>query len=1457
VIYTFYSYKGGVGRSMAMANVGEFLYSRGARIVLVDWDLEAPGLENFFFDKPERIADVRSQLGLIDLLEDYKRRFTKARAALPADDAGIFERIVSQLLPIETYLFPIHERAPGRGGLWLLPAGWRATASQAESSSESAAGRSDDRFSKYAELVQSFDWADFYSRFEGEAFFEWFRRQLLSPFGGGTIEAGPIDAVLIDSRTGVTEVGGIATRQLADVVVCFTAPNYQNLAGVADMSRSFLHKDVLEARKQPTQEVVVIPARVDEAGVTTEQNKFRSLFEMTTKAPPTFGRLNINPWDLLIPYVTKYAYAETLTINSADSNPRLERAYRNLASHLILFAPAESRLRAIFASDVQSLSQAAVPRVYVLAAGSADGAAVRERLAREMEVVSAMEAAGSMVVLLDGLDASATALPAPARSAIRIARQKGVCVYFAAAGPAAFPGLPNSLKQARLFDLDKEWQPLLKQLRQPCRTLRVPFMAPTAPSLIAGRNAEVDAVVGGLLSQGPRGSALVALYGARGMGLSTIAVQVCHDERILDAFEDGILWVTLNDEPDLLAVVRHLHGAVSAEPATINSVEAGLARVSEKLAGRACLLVLNSVWKPRDADIFSALPCCRLVTAHRIDVAREAIRINVGPLSIPAAVQVLSAGMPGPEVILQQLALQLGAWPAALIRARAQLNGGVSAEALRRSLDERGPHALGDAAAELQSWYSARADSLLSQLSELDRELYRRLADVAPGSNVSIDDLVALWRIEPDTARSVVERLAALDLLIRWPNPDSIRLNTFAAAYLRELREKEREAQKRSSADVSVARACVLRPFGVKGSVSGSIDFDRVDRDLLQPALLSAGIAVTTLDSAIVAGNVRGDALQRLLLSDIVVADISVANADVFYLLGVRHALVDKHTFLLQAKVDFLPFDLRTDRYLQYDPEAPGSSVQPLVGALRQVLASDRGDSPVLQVFPELAPADRRRFSAVPADLLAEIERAQSSRGDLSLLASEVTGFPWEQAALHKIENYQRSLRDSKASRVTLERLLQLDSADVDATARLAMVYRESGDFERSDRLFERLLARKDITNRGRVDALVGVAANAKRRWRSEWNGAGHSLKDRQEAALSSPQLVRAIDKFEEAFALDLNSYYAGLNALSLLTILVGLAGACPETWLIMFETEQEAQFRLSDAQGRLERLRAGVDLAIRAAEGFGSDAWLAVSRGDWRFLAAKSSRMVVHDYKKAASFSPFVVDAIRTQLEIFRSLDVLASLANEVLEALPPTTTEPPELSRHVLLFVGHMIDLPGRPAPRFPADMELVAHHAIEDAVRRESSRTGGPVTGIAGASNGGDILFHEVCLQLGIRTEMYLTVPAERYVAAAVAAAGPSWVDRFYRLYHQLPSRVLADSFELPSWLRERQGYGVWQRNSLWMLHNALAAGDTMTLIALWNGAPADGPGGVQDMVETARKREANVVILDTKLLFSLST
>ena len=62
LIYTFYSYKGGVGRSMALANVAEYFYLKGLRVVMVDWDLEAPGLESFFYEDARKAINMFNQV---------------------------------------------------------------------------------------------------------------------------------------------------------------------------------------------------------------------------------------------------------------------------------------------------------------------------------------------------------------------------------------------------------------------------------------------------------------------------------------------------------------------------------------------------------------------------------------------------------------------------------------------------------------------------------------------------------------------------------------------------------------------------------------------------------------------------------------------------------------------------------------------------------------------------------------------------------------------------------------------------------------------------------------------------------------------------------------------------------------------------------------------------------------------------------------------------------------------------------------------------------------------------------------------------------------------------------------------------------------------------------------------------------------------------------------------------
>ncbi|MFO1048707.1 MAG: hypothetical protein U1E52_12515 [Geminicoccaceae bacterium] len=191
------------------------------------------------------------------------------------------------------------------------------------------------------------------------------------------------------------------------------------------------------------------------------------------------------------------------------------------------------------------------------------------------------------------------------------------------------------------------------------------------------------------------------------------------------------------------------------------------------------------------------------------------------------------------------------------------------------------------------------------------------------------------------------------------------------------------------------------------------------------------------------------------------------------------------------------------------------------------------------------------------------------------------------------------------------------------------------------------------------------------------------------------------------------------------------------------------------------------------------------------------------------------------------------------------------------MVLFTGHMIDAPGRKEPRFPADKEAVAREAIRQALQAELAMPGGVSRAIAGAASGGDLLFLEDCAELGIAADLYLALPPEQFIAASVAPAGGDWIERFQRACDRLPKRVLAQSKKLPGWLQGKPGYDIWQRNNLWMLHNALALGqDKVTLIALWDGKTGDGPGGTEHMVEKAKARGAKVVILDTRTLFGLA-
>src|SRR5262249_45073609 len=141
--------------------------------------------------------------------------------------------------PFHQYLQRVHEPDSRENGLFLLSSG----------------AREEDRFGRYATMVQDFDWSEFYAAYEGRSYFTWLRQELLAV----------ADVILIDSRTGVTEMGGVCTRHIPDVVVSFCAPNFQNVDGTVRVVSGLNKVEVKEARGNRDVDVLVIPTRIDDS----------------------------------------------------------------------------------------------------------------------------------------------------------------------------------------------------------------------------------------------------------------------------------------------------------------------------------------------------------------------------------------------------------------------------------------------------------------------------------------------------------------------------------------------------------------------------------------------------------------------------------------------------------------------------------------------------------------------------------------------------------------------------------------------------------------------------------------------------------------------------------------------------------------------------------------------------------------------------------------------------------------------------------------------------------------------------------------------------------------------------------------------------------------------------------------------------------------------------------------
>lgn len=229
-IITFYSYKGGVGRTMALANTAFLAACNGYRVLVMDWDLEAPGLLYYFRGLLDGTAarELKDFPGVLDLLWQWSSGLEGI------EDEGDLNSFLDQYFASSPFEKCVRSLADAD----LLPMVTKLDYMGCGSKKIAAAGGK-----SYEEALATFSWQNFFEEKAGgfllERLKDWVRENY--------------DYVFIDSRTGFADVSGICTMQLPDVVALCFILNRQNIEGVAKVSASIREqlKDQVKVRAAP------------------------------------------------------------------------------------------------------------------------------------------------------------------------------------------------------------------------------------------------------------------------------------------------------------------------------------------------------------------------------------------------------------------------------------------------------------------------------------------------------------------------------------------------------------------------------------------------------------------------------------------------------------------------------------------------------------------------------------------------------------------------------------------------------------------------------------------------------------------------------------------------------------------------------------------------------------------------------------------------------------------------------------------------------------------------------------------------------------------------------------------------------------------------------------------------------------------------------------------------------
>jgi CRISPR-associated protein Cmr6 len=296
---------------MALANVGVQLARKGKRVLMVDWDLDAPGLDMYFSQNSQvgtflvsqaiphdntgllgLLCDAKTESEQSSLVDSWKRRLSKITISSGSDSSPT-------------------NQASATVSLDLLASGHDSI--------------------NYSSRLGSFSWETFFSEYNGGVLLEELRDQWKSCY----------DFVLIDSRTGLTDAGGVCTVQMPEMLVLIFTANSQSLdGGFKYLSGVEKAREVLAYERTP---LTVFPllARwegdkevdLSEQWLERIENQISPYIEVWCPADLPIRRLLER---LRVPHVARFSFGEPLPVLSHSlTDPSLPGLAYDLLSDLI------------------------------------------------------------------------------------------------------------------------------------------------------------------------------------------------------------------------------------------------------------------------------------------------------------------------------------------------------------------------------------------------------------------------------------------------------------------------------------------------------------------------------------------------------------------------------------------------------------------------------------------------------------------------------------------------------------------------------------------------------------------------------------------------------------------------------------------------------------------------------------------------------------------------------------------------------------------------------------------------------------------------------------------------------------------------------------------------------------------------------------------------------------------